>query len=189
MAAALKERLFGYMGGLDAHIAVFELHVLGQFFNFLYHGATIRQPQRQTRADLIVESENFELSAQLAVVAFGRFLLLFEVIIHLFLCGESRAVNPLQHGALFVSAPVGSGDTGQLESPHIARRSHMRATAKVNEVPLTIKAHRFVRDVINEFHLVRLACHDYSRFCFAGFFACERQIFGNNRPHNIRDNR
>jgi hypothetical protein len=96
-----------------------------------------RQPQRQPRPDVLVEHEDVELRAELAVVAPLGLLELPQVPLERLGVAERHAVDALQHRPPLVAAPVGAGERGQ---PEVRRQRagarHVRAAAEVGEARL-----------------------------------------------------
>ena len=100
---------------LDTHIAGLLFHLLGKLFQLFDHHAAIRKPERQAGADLIIEDEDFQFPAQLAMVALLGFFQLCKIIFKLLRRFPGRAIDALQHLVLFVAAPVRARDGHQLE--------------------------------------------------------------------------
>ena len=90
-------------------------------------------PDGKPTAQFVRKAQQVELGRQLAVVTFGGFLELVQVISRGLLRFPGGAVDALQHRALLVAAPVGTGHTLQLEVPEPIRTGHVRADAHVDE--------------------------------------------------------
>src|SRR5260370_15364798 len=88
----------------------------------------------QARAGQLLDAEQVQLLAQLAMVALLGFLQALQVFVQLLLGKEGGAVNALQTLALFIALPVGAGDREQLERFDLRRRRHVRTAAEVDEV-------------------------------------------------------
>ncbi len=110
-----EELLLREVGAADALVAGGVLELLRESLDLVDHHRAARQPQRQAGAHLLVEDEDVQLGAQLAVVALLRLLELPEVALELLLGGEGDAVDALEHGAALVTPPVGARDAHQLE--------------------------------------------------------------------------
>ncbi len=99
--------------------------------------------------------EEVELLAEPAVVAGARLLEPLEVRVEVGLRVEGRPVDPRQLRVLLVTAPVGAGETGELDRLDRRRALEMRPAAEVGEVALRVE-----RDValgrVDELDLVRL---------------------------------
>ena len=110
----------------------------------LEDGPALRVPEHHAGAFLL-EMEQVELAAELAVVALLGFLDLLEVSVELFLLRERRAVDARQHRIVAVAAPIGAGHLHQLERvADLAGRGHVRAAAEVEPVALEIDLDRLV---------------------------------------------
>ena len=93
----------------------------------------------------LLEVEQVELAAELAMVALLGFLDLLEVGVEVFLLGERRAVDARQHRVVGVAAPIGAGHLHQLEGvADLAGRGHVRAAAEIEPVALVIDLDRLV---------------------------------------------
>ena len=104
--------------------------------------------------------EQVHFAAQLAVVAFGGFFQHMQVCFEPFLIAKGAAIDPLQHGAVTVAAPIGASDGHQFEpiSRDLACVLQMRATAQVLPVAVPIHAQRLIPgDAFNQLDLIRLA--------------------------------
>ena len=98
----------------------------------------LRQPERHP-GRLLAEHEEVELRAEPAVVARLRLLDPLQVGLELRLGEERGAVDPGQHLAALVAAPVGAGERAQLERLDPAGRGAVRAAAEVLEGPVAIQ--------------------------------------------------
>ena len=95
-------------------------------------------PERHARR-LVLHVEEIELSGELAVVAFFRFLQAVQVGVEVFLLRPGRTVDALQHGVARIAPPVGAGELHQLErARQLAGRRQMRAAADVEPLALTV---------------------------------------------------
>ena len=104
--------------------------------------------------------------AQLAVVALLRLLAPPQVPVELLLRLPDRAVDPLEHRALLVAAPVGAGDGEQLERADLPGGLDVRALAQVAERAVLVEGDRrhrlaglgrLAREVVEDLDLERLA--------------------------------
>ena len=104
----------------------------------------------------VVEVEEIELLAELAMVAALRLLQPLEVRVEILLRVEGGAVDPRQLRVLLVAAPVRAREAGELEGLDRLRVLEVRAAAEVGELALRVE-----RDValgrVDELDLVRLA--------------------------------
>ena len=93
----------------------------------------------------LLEVEQVELAAELAVVALLGFLDLLQIGVELFLLGERRAVDARQHRIVAVAAPIGARHLHQLEGvADLAGRGHVRAAAEIEPVALVVDLDRLV---------------------------------------------
>ncbi len=119
----------------------------------------LRMPERRPRR-VLVEVEEVELHAETAVVTALRLLQPLEVGVEVGLRVEGCAVDPRQLGVRGVAAPVGAGETGQLEGLDRPRVLEMRSAAEVREVVVAVVRLRVEGDLpfggVDELDLVRL---------------------------------
>ena len=98
-------------------------------------------PERGSRRD-VVEAEQVERDAQLAVVALLRLGAPPQELVQFLLRRPGRAVDALEHRPLLVAAPVRTGDREQLERPHVAGAGDVRPAAQVDERALLVEGRR-----------------------------------------------
>jgi hypothetical protein len=89
---------------------------------------------------VLVDVEQVQFAAQLAVVALLGLLQHRQVLLQVVLGGPGRAVDALQHLVAVVAAPVGAGHLHQLEVLELARAGHVRAAAQVLEAAFAVQA-------------------------------------------------
>ena len=112
-----------------AHLDVAALAVLAtaQILEHVPDHHPLGVPERRARRD-VGEVEQVELRPEPAVVALLRLLEPLEVRVEVALPEERRAVDPGQLGVVLVAAPVGAGETGQLE--RLDRRGVLEVRAR-----------------------------------------------------------
>ena len=149
-------------------------------------------PEHDARAFLL-EVEEVELAAELAVVALLGFLELLQVRVELLLLGERRAVDAGEHRIVAVAAPIGARDLHQLEGiADLADAGHVRAAAEVEPVALMIDLDRLVAwngiDQLDLEHLALVA--EYLLGLLAvPFFLGERFVARDDLAHLLLDRR
>src|SRR5437867_59600 len=107
----------------------------------LAHDREVRQPQHQTGAELFVDPEQLELSAEHAVVAPLDLLKSLQIVVELFLIGPHRPVDALQLRVALVATPVRAGDREQLERADLPRSFDVRSFAEIDEAVVLVGAH------------------------------------------------
>ena len=124
----------------------------------LQHHA-LRQIEREA-GGLIPESEQAQLTAQLAVVPALGLLNALQIGVQFLLLGESDAVNALEGLAVGVTPPIGGVAGQQLDGVALypAGGVQMGTGAQVGELALLIEGDMgILRQILNELHLVGLA--------------------------------
>ncbi len=115
-------------------------------------------PQHQSRSNLVLDRDEVELLAQLAMVAPLDLFELVQVCLERLLCRKRRAIDALEHRVALVAAPVGAGAREQLDCPDVSRARQVGPLADVNEVALFIERdHRVLNHGVDDFRLVGLA--------------------------------
>src|SRR2546430_2520475 len=99
----------------------------------LADGAALWIEENQAVACQLLDAEQVELLAELAMVALLGLLQALQILIQLLFRKERGTVDALQALALLVSLPVGAGDREQLESFDLRSGRHVRAAAEIDE--------------------------------------------------------
>src|SRR5262249_35547368 len=128
----------------------------GEPFQLAHEHHAAGQPERCPWRD-VVEVEEVELAAELAVIALLRLLEAPEILVELVLRRPRGAVDALEHRVLLVPAPVRAGRGEQLERLERARRRDMRASAEIQEFALPVERHAIGIDAAQDLDLERLA--------------------------------
>ncbi len=143
VAAALPELAAQDHRGADLLVA--GAHVLGapEVHHRVPEAHALGVEEREAGA-LLVEAEEVEVPADAPVVALAGQLERLEVRRQLLLARERGAVDAGEHGVLLVAAPVGAGETGELEGAvaELVGARQVRAAAQVHELALAIDADR-----------------------------------------------
>ena len=121
------------MRGNHLLVAVFLLHAPQELLQTVAQCGTFGQPQGQALSHALRETEQFEVFAQLAVVALLGLLHHHEVFVEHRLLGERDAVDAGQHLVLLVAAPVCPGYRSQFQGLDVARVGDVRPPAEVGE--------------------------------------------------------
>ena len=122
-----------------ALIASLALGPAGQVLQLVDEHRPLGLPQWQARSHLVVKDEQLQLLAQCAVVALFGLLQHRQMVVEGFAGGKGRAVDPLQHLAALVAAPIGSSHAQELEVPDLSGAEHVRPPAQVDELAVFVK--------------------------------------------------
>ena len=123
-------------------VAAREVLVAPVVLDLLADEAALRVPQHEPGPRLVLDREQVELAAELAVVAALRLLDPEEVLVELLLREEGVPVDALHRRVALLALPVGGGGLGlQLEGLDVLRRGEVRPEAEVREL-----AHRVALD-------------------------------------------
>ena len=174
------------MRGDDLLVAVFFLHVAQELFEPVPERGAFRQPQGQTLSHALRETEQFEVLAQLAVVAFLGLLHHHEVFVEHRLLGERDAVDARQHLTFLVAAPIGAGNRQQLDGLDRTRVGDVRAAAEVGEIAVGIERNGAVFEGLDQFDLVGVALLGelFERFGL-GNLAADERLFLTGQLHHL----
>ena len=158
---------------------------------------------REPGADLLGEREEVELGAELAVVAPLGFLEPVQVLLQRLVVLPRGAVDPLEHRALLVAAPVRAGDLRELERAELAGRRDVRAATQVDVRDAAVGAQVLVdadravagdlagvvvlrrarADVADDLLLVRLVGEQLQALVEVVLLAHERLVLGHDLAH------
>ena len=121
-------------------VAVLQVLDAPEILDCQAHAGALGVPVDEPRAGFLVDGVQVELLAQLAVIALLDLLQALQVRIQIRLRFPRGAIDALEHLVLFVSAPVGARDGGELERIAAKRTSvlHMGTTAEVREGVLRV---------------------------------------------------
>ena len=115
VARALVQFHLGQVGRVDVLVSGLALALQNVLFQQPADGRALRQPQRQAGSHRFVHREQFELLAQLAMVAPLRLFQAVEVLLQILLREKRGAVNALQLLVARIALPVRPGRGEQLE--------------------------------------------------------------------------
>ena len=131
MARGFVQSALGDVRGLHEAVVMLAMHLTRVVFHGVDDRSALRMEHGQTGADLVREGEQVHLGAKLTVIALGGLLKTGLVCLEVFLGGEGRAIDALQHGVGFAATPVRGGGTFDLERLDVAGVRQMRATAQI----------------------------------------------------------
>ncbi len=136
------------------------------------------------RPHVVVNAEEVELFAQFAVVAFLRFLKLFEIELQLLVVGESGSVDALEHRVGFFPAIVGAGDIQQFEGADFPGALEMGSAAEVVEITAFIEGdHLPFGNIFKAFEFIDLPFEHPNGVFARHFEPLERQILFGDLLH------
>ena len=138
MARAVPELLVEDPRGLDLLVAALRELLAHLALDQPQQDGPVRQPERHP-GRLVAKAEQVELRAEPAVVVLARPFEQLEVPFEVLAGVEGGAVDPGQHLALLVAAPVGAGERVELEGADPPGRRRVRAAAEVGERPVAVE--------------------------------------------------
>ena len=153
MAGGLPQVLAGDMRGVEQLIVVAIVLVLPEILDQAAQLRPLGLPENEPGADFVADGEQLEFLAEAAMIALLGLFEVVEVFLEVLLVEEGGAIDALQHIAFFVTAPVGAGDTKQLEGLDERGVGQMRAAAEVGELAHLIEGDDFGGQVFDEFDL------------------------------------
>ena len=127
------------VGREDLVVALLAQLVRDECLQLLAHDRAGGRPEDQSLADHVVDHEELEVLAELAVVAELGLLELVEVGVELGRGGEGRAVDALELFVVLVAAVVGARDGQQFEGLDLLRVLHVGAGAQVDELTVLVE--------------------------------------------------
>jgi len=123
------------------HLLIALLAQLGrnECLQFLADDRTVGRPKHEALADGVVDDEQLEVLAELAMVAEFRLLKLVEIRGEFILGREGGAVDALELLVVLVAAVVGAGDRQQLEGFDLFRVADVGAGTQVGELAVLVE--------------------------------------------------
>ncbi len=138
----------------------------------------VGQEERKALA-LRQERKQLHLLAELDVVALLCLLEQAEILVHLLLLGERRAIDAGEHLLFLIPPPVGARDGDKAECLDPARGGKVRPAAEVDECTLAVEGDLLpLRQILDELHLVlfMIFAHEGDRFLAGKGEALDGQI-------------
>ena len=153
---------------LRSHIApLFVLQILDPALQLHHHLRASWQKQRQSLPDHIHCSEKLHLTPQLVVIPALDVLQMFQMRLQLLFFLKYRAIDTLQLRLIGIATPVCHRGRDQLVGLDILRAHQMRAGTQIHEAALVIERNlRVLRQILDQFHLVRLSLFFHKFDCF-----------------------
>ena len=154
MAAGAVEVELADVWGEDLAVALLVELGADEFLQFVAHDGAFGFPKHESLANFLVDVEQAERAADLAVVAFLRLLKLFEVFVELGLVFEGGAVEPLQLWVLVVAFVERAGHGHEFDRFAVAGATDVRAGTQIPEVAVLKQRDRFaLGDVVEQIDL------------------------------------
>ena len=161
----------------NALITGSELSFFRELFQFFGDDCAARQKHWQPRSDIIVENEQFQFPAELAMIALLRFLEHREVVVEFLFGFERRAVNALKLRIFFVALVIRARHGGQLECADVSRAHHVRPGAEIDELAVAIERNLFVcRNVFDDVEFEFAGLGSFAQTQQAGLFCRARAL-------------
>ncbi len=139
MPRDLVELELADVGREDLGVALLAQLLADEGLQLLADDGAVRGPEDQALADVLVDDEELQVPAELAVVAVLRLLDLLEVLGQLLLGREGGAVDALELLVLLVAPVVGAGDREELERLQLGAVAHVGARAEVHELAVLVE--------------------------------------------------
>src|SRR5205823_12222852 len=114
----------------------------------LTNDRAVRRPGNKPRADLLVDAEWLQRSAQLAMVAPLDLLELLEVGVELLWRRPHGPIDPRELRLCLVAPPVRARDREQLEGADLSGPLDMRSPAEIDEAVVLVDAHAAAYDLV-----------------------------------------
>src|ERR1700693_2877371 len=122
------------MRGIDQRVAARQVLIAHPVLDQLAYEAALGMKEDQPRPGELLNAEQIQLLAQLAMIALLGLLHAFQVFGQLLFREVGRAVNALEFRVMLVALPVRARDGEQLERLDSRRSGNVRPTAEVDKV-------------------------------------------------------
>ena len=132
----------------------------------------------------IVEAEQPQFPAQLAMIPLTRHLEALQVLLQFLPGGKGGAVNTGEHGIVALAAPVSSGHRQQTDGADLGGVGDVRPAAEVDEATHLVGADDGVgRQIADQFQLVGLVGKEGFGLLLAYLAPLERLVCGDQSLH------
>src|SRR4030095_6568514 len=101
-----------------------------------------------------MKTKQVQFPAQLAMVALLRFLQKSQMLLERLLGRPCRPIDALKHLVFLIAAPIGAGDSSELESFYGYNGRHKRTTARNHPGPLPVQGHILGGQILDDSDLV-----------------------------------
>ncbi|MPN10867.1 hypothetical protein SDC9_158164 [bioreactor metagenome] len=190
MTAGLPEPRTAEVGGIDHLIAVGIMLVAPEVLDRLTNTRPHRVPIDQAGTGFLMQTEQIELLAELAVVAFLHILKVLQIEPELLGICPCSAVDAGKHRIGLLATPIGTCNTHQLEGIglQLLGRLHMRSAAKVGKTALAVQGDLLVLgNRLQQFKLVGLVGKLLLSFGPADHRPDKRLALGDDGLHPLSD--
>jgi hypothetical protein len=175
----------------DEVVAALEMQVAHVVLELLAEQAAALVPHPQPGTELVRAGEEVELSAEPAVIASLGLLEPDEVRLQVVPGRPCRAVDPLEHRADLVTAPVRPGELHELERAQPAGGGHVRTQAQIRPGAVAVDAHGvagrdlalLLPDGCDDLALERLVGEALERLIALDLFTDERLVGRHDLGH------
>ena len=134
-----------------------------------------------------MDGEEPKVSAQLPMVALGRLFQPVQVQVQGVLRFEGGAVDALEHGSVFVAAPIGPGNAQQLERGHSTSGLDVGAVAEIGEWAVGVDTQGVVLNGVDDLQLERLVSEHVPGLGAGYLGALKGEICGDGLGHLLLD--
>src|SRR5579883_1602902 len=176
MPALYPHFFIEYDRGYDLLVSPLDELAAQIFFEHSDNDNAVVVPERKAGA-FLVHTENIQLRAKLAVVAFAGFFDAGDVGVQFLFGRECNTIDALHRLALAIAAPVGAADAEQFHLLYLPRRRKVRAAAKIGEFAFFIERylHFVLVQAVDKFQLILITFFTevIQRFFLGDFHAGE----------------
>ena len=128
-----------------------------ELFQLIAHHGAAGQPQGQAQTNATTESKELHLLSEFAVIPLLGLFEQHKILVQHALLGEGDAVDTGELLTVLVSAPVGTGDGGELHCLDDVGVAEMRAAAEIRESSVCVVCNGAVGKFADKFALVLVA--------------------------------
>ena len=125
----------------DEIVAASQELIAQPVFHQFANQAALGMPENQAGAGFVLNAEEIELDAQLAMIAALGFFEAMEIFVEFGLREKARAVDALHLRVAFLAFPVGAGNVHQFEGANASGGRDVRAAAEIDEFSGGVEGH------------------------------------------------
>src|SRR3990172_593951 len=189
MPRTLPEVHFGQMGSEYHLVAGAIVDLTPKVFQRDAESCPFGMPEDQSGTCRLLDDEKVQLRSQLPMVSLAGLLDPSQVFLQKLATLKGSAIDALQHFVVFIAPPVCARNPRELESSNSTCGRDVGPSAKIDEIPLLIDAHRPVPNFLQHFHLVirTLLAEKCLGFLLADLSALDLQVCIDDFLHLLLD--
>ncbi len=160
------------MRGVEKIIVMAVMFIFPVIFHKTSQLGTFGLPEDQACPYIFFYCEQFEFLAEFTVISFFCLFKSIEMFFQLFLVEKRGSVNALQDIIFFISTPIGTSHSEQLERFDKRSVGKVRTTAEIGKVSNLVEGYGITLQILDKFDLIFFIFSIEPRDCFTALNFC-----------------